>query len=78
MCSPVYFLFVMELAQSALITGDVLHWFAIQLGDRASLSKPWYSAIDAPVLGGIMAPIVQLFFCWRIYVSYFVCFSNLS
>lgn len=67
--SLVYCLYVLELAQSALLTADVLHWFAIQLGDQASLSKPWYSSIDAPVLGGIIALVVQLFFCWRIWVS---------
>jgi len=67
--SLVCFLYALEFAQSALLTADILHWFAIQLGDQASLSlsKPWYSSIDAPVLGGIIALIVQLFFCWRIW-----------
>lgn len=75
---PVCFLYALEFAQSALLTADILHWFAIQLGDQASLSlsKPWYSSIDAPVLGGIIALIVQLFFCWRIWVSYFVLFER--
>lgn len=65
---PVYGLYALEIVQTALATGDALQWFAIGFGDMVSLSKPWYSALDAPLFDGVIALVVQLFFCWRIWV----------
>jgi len=45
-----------------------MKWFASGFGNMISLSKPFFSAIDAPIMDGIIAFVVQLFFCWRIWL----------
>ena len=64
----VYGLFVLETVGTALATGDALQWFSIGYGDMLALSKPWYSAMDAPVIDAVISLTVQLFFSWRIWV----------
>jgi len=64
----VYGLFVLETVGTALATGDALQWFSIGYGDMLALSKPWYSAMDGPVIDAVISLTVQLFFSWRIWV----------
>lgn len=66
--ASVYGLYILETAQTALSTGDAVRWFASGFGNMIDLSKPFFSAIDAPIMDGIIAFVVQLFFCWRIWV----------
>lgn len=67
-CCTVYGLYFLETAQTALATADAFHWFAIGYGNMISLSQPYASSVDAPIMDGIIAFIVQIFFCWRIWV----------
>ncbi|KAF5380000.1 hypothetical protein D9615_006250 [Tricholomella constricta] len=64
----VYGIFCLDTVQSVLGTADAFHWFAKGFGNMVMLSDPYISAFDAPILDGIIAFIVQTFFCWRIYV----------
>ena len=64
----VYGLYMLETAQTALSTGDAMRWFAQGFGNMISLTKPFFSAIDAPIMDGIIAFAVQIFFCWRIWL----------
>lgn len=63
----VYGLYVLETAQTILATYDAFQWFAYGFGNMIALSKPFTSSIDAPIMDGILALVVQLFFSWRIY-----------
>ena len=64
----VYGLYILEMAQTALATHDAFQWFAYGFGNMITLAMPSTSSIDAPIMDGVLALIVQLFFCWRIYV----------
>ncbi|KAK7436365.1 hypothetical protein VKT23_019213 [Stygiomarasmius scandens] len=71
----VYFLGALELIQSALASVDGYHWFAKGFGNMITLDDPYISAFDSPFLDGLIALMVQLFFCYRIWVlhkSYFL------
>ncbi|KAJ6504995.1 hypothetical protein C8R45DRAFT_1090757 [Mycena sanguinolenta] len=63
----VYGLFLIDASQTAMITADGFHWFVYGFGnvlvDDAFLN-PW----DVPFLDSIIALVVQVFYCWRIYV----------
>jgi hypothetical protein len=63
----VYGLVLLETAQTAMVTNDAFQWFAYGFGDMIALSKPFTSSVDAPILDGLVALIVQLFFSWRIW-----------
>lgn len=64
----VYGLYILETVGTALSTGDAMQWFSIGYGNMIALSKPQYSAIDAPIIDAIISLVVQIFFCWRIWV----------
>jgi len=64
----VYSLFILDTLQACLGTSDGFYWFAIGFGNMNIVTKPHISAFDAPILDGIIALIVQTFFCWRIKV----------
>ena len=64
----VYGLVLLETAQTAMVTNDALQWFAFGFGNVKALSKPVTSSVDAPIMDGLVALVVQLFFSWRIRV----------
>ncbi|KAJ7432831.1 hypothetical protein B0H11DRAFT_2297150 [Mycena galericulata] len=47
---------------------DVYYWFAVGFGDILRFSKPGFSAWYTPLMGSVMALVVQIFFCYRIYI----------
>lgn len=47
---------------------DALHWFVYHFGDYEALSRSGLSGIDAPVMDGLIAMIVQFVYCWRVWV----------
>ncbi|KAG6847463.1 hypothetical protein H0H93_007986 [Arthromyces matolae] len=63
----VYGIFSLEAIQFVLVTADAFHWFGKGYGNMLMLSDPFISPFDAPIMGGIVAFIVQIFFCWRIW-----------
>lgn len=59
---------MLETAQTAMVTNDAFQWFVYGFGDMIALSKPVVSFVDAPIIDGLVALIVQLFFSWKIWV----------
>ncbi|KAF8883457.1 hypothetical protein BD779DRAFT_1540027 [Infundibulicybe gibba] len=63
----VYVLFLLETAQTALSTADAFHWFAFGFGNMAYLAEYFLANFDTPILGSMIAFVVQLVFCGRIW-----------
>ena len=66
--SPVFTLYFLECVQTALSSADIFHWFSRGWGQLRFLSDPYVAPIDLPVMAGLIAMIVQLYFTWRIWV----------
>ncbi|TFK36246.1 hypothetical protein BDQ12DRAFT_725284 [Crucibulum laeve] len=64
----VYGLYVLECLQTALSSADIFHWFAFGWGRLEILADPYVNPIDLPLMAGVIALIVQLYFTWRIWV----------
>ncbi|KAG6916857.1 hypothetical protein DXG01_004838, partial [Tephrocybe rancida] len=64
----VYGLFILDTLQSVLGTADAFFWLAKGFGNMNMLADPYISPFDQPMLDGIIAFIVQTFFCWRLWV----------
>lgn len=64
----VYFVLLLQTAETGLIAADLYYWFVTGFGDMLRFADPHYSWIHTPVMGSIMALIVQLFFCYRIWI----------
>ncbi|KAJ6590625.1 hypothetical protein DFH09DRAFT_1274075 [Mycena vulgaris] len=64
----VYIIFLVETVMTALNGVDVYHWFAAGFGDILEFSKPLISPAYTPIMGSVMAWVVQWFFCYRIYI----------
>ncbi len=47
---------------------DAFHWFVFNFGNYDALLHSGLSGIDAPVMDGIIAIIVQFVYCWRVWV----------
>jgi hypothetical protein len=63
----VYFTFLLETAQTALTGADIYYWFIEGYGDMERLSNSYLSPIDVPIFHGIIALVVQGYFCYRIW-----------
>ncbi|KAJ6583098.1 hypothetical protein DFH09DRAFT_911809, partial [Mycena vulgaris] len=64
----VYTVFFLETIMTAMNGADVYYWFASGFGDVLRLAGPALSAFYTPIMGSIMAFIVQVFFSYRIYI----------
>ncbi|KAH9064355.1 hypothetical protein EDB87DRAFT_1762643 [Lactarius vividus] len=64
----VYSLFLVETVQTALSGTDLYYWFVSGFGKMDHLTAPYNSAFDIPIMGSIVALIVQSFFVYRIWV----------
>ncbi|KAF9017671.1 hypothetical protein BDZ89DRAFT_369959 [Hymenopellis radicata] len=63
----VYGLYLLEWAQTILMTYDAFHWFVFGWGNRAALMDVSTKWMNVPLMGGIISASVQLFFSWQIY-----------
>jgi hypothetical protein len=64
----VFFVFLVETAQTSLTAADLYYWFMAGFGDlEGMLANTRFAPIDVPMIAGIISLIVQLFFCYRIY-----------
>ncbi|KAF8875054.1 hypothetical protein BD779DRAFT_1450397, partial [Infundibulicybe gibba] len=63
----VYSLLLLETVQTVLSTADAFHWFAFGFGNMDRLAEFFLSNIDTPILGSVVAFVVQLVFCGRIW-----------
>ncbi|KAJ7448019.1 hypothetical protein FB451DRAFT_768010 [Mycena latifolia] len=64
----VYIIFLVETVATALNGVDVYYWFAAGFGDILRFAQPRISPFYTPILGSVMALVVQVFFCYRIYI----------
>ncbi|KAJ7060865.1 hypothetical protein C8F01DRAFT_176014 [Mycena amicta] len=64
----VYLVFLVETVATALNGYDMYYWFADGFGDIVRFGKPHVSPFYTPILGSVMALVVQTFFCYRIYI----------
>jgi len=64
----VYLVFLTETVLTALNGVDMYTWFAAGFGDLLTFMKPLISPAYTPIMGSVMALVVQLFFCYRIYI----------
>jgi hypothetical protein len=63
----VYLVAVLETIQVCFNGADVFHWYAAGYGNLEMLNEVNFSPFDTPMLGAIVAFIVQLFFSYRIW-----------
>ncbi|KAJ7433137.1 hypothetical protein B0H11DRAFT_2377006 [Mycena galericulata] len=66
--SLVYSIFLAFLVCTCLSASDMYYWFGSGFGDLGRLADLRYSIIYGPLLGALISTLVQLFFCYRIFV----------
>ncbi|KAH9176074.1 hypothetical protein EDB89DRAFT_2065850 [Lactarius sanguifluus] len=64
----VYSVFLVETLQTALTGADLYYWFVSGFGNMDHLATAYVSPFDVPIIGAIVALIVQIFFVYRIWV----------
>lgn len=64
----VYTIFLLDTLQTCMTGADAFYWFCSGFGNLNHLSNVYISFFDTPMLGSLMALIVQSFFCYRIWI----------
>lgn len=64
----VYFVLAFETAQTIMNGVDVFNNYARGFGNLLIISNPYLGSVYTPIMGSIMSMIVQLFFCYRIWL----------
>ncbi|RDB21486.1 hypothetical protein Hypma_011894 [Hypsizygus marmoreus] len=64
----VYFALIFETVSVCLNAVDIFDWFGTGFGDIQNLADPGVGPIYTPIMGSIMALVVEIFFCYRIWV----------
>ncbi|KAJ7722348.1 hypothetical protein B0H16DRAFT_1600810 [Mycena metata] len=64
----VYFVFFTMAVCTCLNAADVHYWFGSGFGDLVKFGQARFSPFYTPIMGSIIALVVQLFFCYRISV----------
>ncbi|KAI0742420.1 hypothetical protein C8Q80DRAFT_1273096 [Daedaleopsis nitida] len=64
----VYGLFLLDVAQTVMVTADAFHWFVFGFGNMNRLDDTFLNSWDVPFLDAIITTVVQVFYCWRIWV----------
>ncbi|KAH9064359.1 hypothetical protein EDB87DRAFT_1762661 [Lactarius vividus] len=59
----VFSVFFVETLQTALTGADLYYWFISGFGKMDHLASPYESPFDVPIIGSIIALLVQCFFC---------------
>ncbi|KAJ7451702.1 hypothetical protein FB451DRAFT_1566202, partial [Mycena latifolia] len=63
----VYIVFLLDLAATTMSFADSYHWFAAGFGNLLAIDDIWLSAFDTPMIGAMLASIVQCFYCYRLW-----------
>jgi hypothetical protein len=63
----IYIVYALELVQICCAGADAYYWLCLGFGDPNHLNNTYISPFDTPMIGSIVAFIVQLFFCHRIW-----------
>ncbi|KAJ7137302.1 hypothetical protein C8R46DRAFT_1234692 [Mycena filopes] len=64
----IYGLTILDIIQTGLVTADAFHWFVYGFGNMDQLNDTFLNSWDVPLLDSVISLIVQIFYCWRIYV----------
>ncbi|KAF9025658.1 hypothetical protein BDZ89DRAFT_70886 [Hymenopellis radicata] len=64
----VYFVLAFETAQTIMNGVDAFNSFARGFGNLLIAGDPGISPVYTPIMGSIIAFVVQMFFCYRIYI----------
>jgi hypothetical protein len=64
----VYGVFLLELASIIMVIYDMYRWFVSGFGSILALGNVQLSSVDTPMMGSFVAAIVQMFYCYRIYM----------
>jgi len=64
----VHLIFFLGAAQSIMVMVDCFEWFVYDFGNYENLRMFKLSSIDSPILNGVIIFLVQLVYCWRIWV----------
>ncbi|KAJ6601521.1 hypothetical protein B0H10DRAFT_2082246 [Mycena sp. CBHHK59/15] len=64
----VYFVFLCMALCTCLNAADAHYWYASGFGDIVKFGQAGFSPFYTPIMGSVIALIVQLFFCYRISV----------
>ncbi|KAF8904510.1 hypothetical protein CPB85DRAFT_1317296 [Mucidula mucida] len=64
----VYFVLAFETAQTIMNGADAFNSFARGFGNLLVAGDPGISPVYTPIMGSIIAFVVQMFFCYRIYI----------
>ncbi|KAJ6563303.1 hypothetical protein DFH09DRAFT_1082361 [Mycena vulgaris] len=64
----VYFIFLALTVCTCLNAADVQYWFGSGFGNIARFAEPRYGPVYTPIMGSFIGMLVQLFFCYRIFV----------
>ncbi|KAJ6556999.1 hypothetical protein DFH09DRAFT_548073 [Mycena vulgaris] len=64
----VYIVFLAMALCTCLNAADAHYWYAAGFGDLARFAEPRFSAFYTPMMGSLIALVVQLFYCYRISV----------
>ncbi|KIL57801.1 hypothetical protein M378DRAFT_360879 [Amanita muscaria Koide BX008] len=63
----IWFVYILELAQVCCAAADIYYWFGAGYGNMIRLDTVYISPFDTPFIGSVVAFVVQLFFCYRIW-----------
>ncbi|KAJ6631128.1 hypothetical protein B0H10DRAFT_708496 [Mycena sp. CBHHK59/15] len=64
----VYFIFFFEALSTCLNAADAAFWYASGFGNIIQFSQAHISPFYTPIMGSIIALMIQLFFCYRIWI----------
>ncbi|KAJ7456125.1 hypothetical protein FB451DRAFT_1407451 [Mycena latifolia] len=64
----VHFVFLAMALCTCLNAADAHYWYGAGFGDLAKFAEPRFSAFYTPIMGSVIALVVQLFYCYRISV----------
>ncbi|PFH45338.1 hypothetical protein AMATHDRAFT_71798 [Amanita thiersii Skay4041] len=59
--------FLLETLQVACTEADIFYWFGSGYGNLTKLDNTYISPLDTPLINSVVAFIVQVFFCYRIW-----------
>ncbi|KAJ7473172.1 hypothetical protein B0H11DRAFT_2037485 [Mycena galericulata] len=63
----VYFVYLLDLAQTGSATYDAFQWFIYGFGNAPNLYLRYSGFLNIPLLGSTIGAIVQIFYGWRIW-----------
>ncbi|KAF5347562.1 hypothetical protein D9756_010637 [Leucocoprinus leucothites] len=64
----VHILFILDSFQTFISMADMFYWFVYNFGNPSTMQELHYASIGGPFCYAIIACIVQIVYCWRMWV----------